>query len=325
MRKPGKEIWSLTLVAVGYMLVFETLYNWLRYHDPAPYRDVLDFLKSSWANLVPIWVMCVLIWGVVWHIPIHGKTWLKVSVDLLVTVAVMVLVNILVEVVTPWHVEWAGAAFNTLFIFLGISVYYYIVQYRETLEKEALAREETLRYRYDALKAHVNPHFLFNSLNILSSLVTIDAVASRKFIISLSRLYRYIMAKESCETVTVEEELSFLRNYIEVLEMRYGDNLRVNILVDEGCEQRQLIPYTMQLLMENVIKHNIISGHSPMVVTVSIGVDGLLFSNPIRLKSAETVSKIGIRYLTNLYALHGREFSVERKDGMFTVIAPYLN
>lgn len=318
-----KRILALTGISAIYTVVFQMFYNWIRYATPWPYEDLTNFFTSSLANFIPFWVLCVLVWCIVWHIPVSGKTWLKIGVDLILTSLALIAENLALDAIF-YGVEWGGTVFNAIFIFLGVNIYYYVTKYTESLRMEAMAREQMLHYRYDALKAHVNPHFLFNSLNILSSLIVIDIESSRKFIISLSRLYRYIMSKENCDSVKVDEEISFLRNYIEVLQIRYGGNLNVSLKIADGVEDRKIIPYTMQLLMENVIKHNIISAHAPMQVDITVGEDGITFDNIINPKESESVSHIGIRYLTKLYELNGRSFTAVKEGNLFKIKLQYI-
>ncbi len=201
-------------------------------------------------------------------------------------------------------------------------VYYFKRLSRAQRETEE-ARLQSLKYQYDALKSQINPHFLFNSLNLLYSLISIDTVRSKQFIRELSQMYRYVMAQQNCERVSVAEEFKFLSSYVSILSMRYNNKFSVEI---EGVpdDSRQLIPFTMQLLIENVTKHNVITTKLPMKVSIQIGTDEITVSNPIYPKDADSASHIGLNYLTRLYAAQKRVFSVENTGKQFIAHVHYL-
>lgn len=297
----------------------------MRYYTPWPYETVEQVLFSSTMNFIPIWVMAMSIWCIVWVVPSPKKISLKIVEAIALTAVAFVAVNFLFTWITGFSVEWGGTAFNATFLLLGIMTQYYVSKYTNSIQQEAQAREEALRYRYEALRAHIDPHFLFNSLNILSSLIVVNPEASQDFIISLSRLYRYVMSKESQEKVTVEDELNFLNNYIDILAIRYGHNLKVDIEVARGVENRLLIPFTLQLLMENVIKHNVISSSNPMLVKVFVEENGITVENPIKLLKTEVSSNVGGKYLSKLYHLHGASFETYRKENCFKAKLTYLS
>ncbi len=317
---------KVTAAAVLYFLIFQIFYNWMRWYTPWAYEDVEILVRSMLFNLLPILANFYLIYIIVFSNTKFKRAWVKITVDVILTTTILVSINFLFMYFTGRGVDWGGAFFNGIMILLGVETYYYVINYNATMREKAEAREEALLYRYDALKAQIDPHFLFNSLNILSSLIDVDSKKSKEFLVALSRIYRYIMACQNEDRVTVEEEFSFLKYYIDILEMRYAGRLTVKVEVESPrALQRQIIPYTLQLLMENVCKHNVISPRHPMTVDIIVGEDEITFANPIVPKQAETVSRVGIRYLTNLYSLNKREFRIERENGRFTVFVPYID
>lgn len=146
----------------------------MRYLTPWPY----DFLDQIWLsftlNFIPMWILASLIWLIVWKVPSPHKISLKILTDALLTICTFIGINFLFIFFTGRNVEWGGTAFNATFLYLGIISHYYVNKYTTSIKLEAKAREEALRYRYDALRAHIDPHFLFNSLNILSSLIVVN-------------------------------------------------------------------------------------------------------------------------------------------------------
>lgn len=252
---------------------------------------------------------------------------LKICADVALSIAAACLVNWLYLFILGAFrgavVDWGGTILNDIIILLGVEMVYYFTRLSKARQETEEARMQAIQYKYDALKSQINPHFLFNSLNLLYSLVSIDTVRSKHFIRELSRMYRYIMAQQNRECVSVAEEFDFLASYVSVLEMRYNNKFRVSIHGEPDAD-RYLIPFTMQLLIENVTKHNAITAKSPMDVSIDISENEITISNPIYPRETESVSHIGLRYLTQLYASQGKVFHVEKRDRRFTAFVPYI-
>ncbi|MGN0205670.1 MAG: sensor histidine kinase, partial [Muribaculaceae bacterium] len=220
-------------------------------------------------------------------------------------------------------VDWAGTILNDIIILMGVEMVYYFRRLSKARQEAEEARLLAVQYRYDALKSQINPHFLFNSLNLLYSLVSIDTVRSKHFIRELSRMYRYIMAQQNRECVSVAEEFDFLTSYVSVLEMRYNNKFKVKI-EGQPASDRYIIPFTMQLLIENITKHNAITAKSPMDVTIAITEEEIVISNPVYPRETESVSHFGLRYISQLYGSHGKVFRVEKDNNKFTAHVPIL-
>lgn len=255
---------------------------------------------------------------------------LKIVVDFIMSMIGVSMVNGLYFIVygyiynrTDFTVDWAGTILNGIIILMGIELVYYFKHLVRSREETEEARRKALQYRYDSLKAQVNPHFLFNSLNLLHSLVSIDQAQSKSFIYSLASMYRYILAKHNTDKVDAKEEFEFLDSYISVLDMRYDDKLKVSIN-GELSEGKQLIPFTLQLLIENVTKHNIISAKKPMSVNIHIKENEIIVSNPIIRSHTVNRGGFGLEYLKELYAAYGRNFRIDNDGETFTAHVPLL-
>ena len=167
------------------------------------------------------------------------------------------------------------------------------------LEKQQLVNEISL------LKTQVNPHFLFNSLSILSSLVRIDPDLSERFIDQLSRSYRYILEQKEESLVTLRTELSFIESYAFLLKIRFENkfNLEINI-PDDVLDKFKIAPLTLPLLIENAVKHNRMSVSEPLVISISIENDVLVVKNKLQPRSTEYRSTgVGLQNIMNRYAL----------------------
>ncbi|AUD05810.1 sensor histidine kinase [Spirosoma pollinicola] len=192
----------------------------------------------------------------------------------------------------------------------------------ERLEKEAVQAQ------FDALKNQVNPHFLFNSLSILSSLVDTDTKLAGQFINRLSKAYRYILEQRDNEQVSLRTELDFIAAYTFLLTLRFEDKLFVSIEVSQEARDRYSIaPLTLQLLLENAVKHNRLSEEEPLQVRISLDGDYLRVTNPIHPRpDLEPSTRIGLQNITNRYRLlTPQPVWVGEENGTFVVKLPLLS
>ena len=205
-------------------------------------------------------------------------------------------------------------------------VYLVRAQYREKVtdvENESL-RAENLTSRYEALKTQMDPHFLFNSLNTLKSLIDIDTDKAEDFVHQLSTVLRYTLKNE--EVVTLAKELDCVRSYCQMMKIRYGDNLIFDSRIDhEKYDYYLVLPLSIQGLIENAIKHNVISSKQPLTVHLATNDDNkLIISNKIQPKiGKEEGSGIGLANLVERYRIKWNENVEIFDDGTnFTVTLP---
>ena len=192
----------------------------------------------------------------------------------------------------------------------------------EQLKREA-AQAQML-----ALKNQVNPHFLFNSLNILSSLVEIDPKLSVQFISRLSKAFRYVLEHPETELVTLKTELEFLDSYTFLLNIRFDEKLQViQTVTHEQANQYLIAPLTLQILLENVVKHNQMSTEQPLTVSIYVAGDQLIVSNPILLRpSPQTSTGMGLQNIKNRYRLlTDKTVEAAEENGFFVVKIPLLS
>ena len=187
--------------------------------------------------------------------------------------------------------------------------------------------KETVRAQFDALKNQVNPHFLFNSLSILSSLVDTDPRLAGEFINQLAKAYRYVLEQQDNEQVSLRTELDFIESYVFLLSLRFEDKLFIAIDVPQEARDRyRIAPLSLQLLVENAVKHNRLSEEEPLRVRIGLDGDYLQVSNPLLPRPDRDVSTaIGLRNITNRYSLlTTRPVRVGETDGSFIVQLPLL-
>ncbi|WFE84047.1 sensor histidine kinase [Parabacteroides chongii] len=194
-----------------------------------------------------------------------------------------------------------------------------------SVENEQL-RSENLVNQFEALKNQLNPHMLFNSLNTLRSLIRETPDKAQDYLQELSRVLRYTLQGNECMSVTLREEMEFVSAYNFLLKMRYEDNLEFDIRIEEEAETLQLPPMSVQLLIENAVKHNEISNRHPLVIRVCTTGKQLTVSNPIqRKKTASGGLQIGLANLAKRYSLlFKEEIEVREDNNTFIVTIPLI-
>ena len=236
------------------------------------------------------------------------------------------------RVIPPFYRTWWFYGLSALLlagIAFGIYDYRRKVRMRmEAMQARAVALEkQQLLNEIALLKTQVNPHFLFNSLSILSSLVRVNADLSEQFIDQLSRSYRYILEQKEQSLVTLRTELDFIRSYIFLLKIRFEHKLDVQIQVEEnGLDLYRIAPLTLQLLLENAVKHNRMSGREPLLIRVVQKEDWLEVRNPFRPRGEAVYSTgVGLQNIINRYALlTGRPVWAGECEDQFLVKIPLL-
>jgi len=228
-----------------------------------------------------------------------------------------------------------GRANYSLTFVISISIFYLILNRKSqsrirTMEIQAqqLTKENALA-QFEALKNQVSPHFLFNSLSILSSLVHVDVNLSEKFIDQLSKAYRYILEQKDNDTVSLKTELDFLNSYAFLLKIRFENKFDVKVSVaDHDAGRYRVAPLTLQLLIENSVKHNRMSEKEPLVVMIFVEDNYLVVINPVRprteLEKAASTG-IGLANIKNRYQLLTKiPVKIEQNQQLFTVKIPLI-
>ena len=189
--------------------------------------------------------------------------------------------------------------------------------------KRQIENEKAI-YQFEALKNQINPHFLCNSLNVLSSLAYQDAEKTNLFTKKLSNVYRYLLTTHDRPTVTLQEELQFVDSYLYLEQIRFGDTLQVFIENDKKHQDKAIIPASLQMLVENALKHNISTSKSPLIIYITINKGGVTVSNNIQLRSYVTKNGMGLNNLRKQYSLYDKEVLITEIKTNFIVKLPYI-
>lgn len=224
---------------------------------------------------------------------------------------------------------------NTSITVLALMAAYYLAANRRVYERlqQAVINEERLekenaKAHFNALKNQVSPHFLFNNFSVLTTLVETDQELSVQFINQLSKAYRYILEKSEYDSIKLATEMEFLETYMFLLMIRFENKLNLDVQI--SCQEKEkysIAPLTLQLLVENAVKHNRMSASSPLLITIRVDDEYLVVSNPMQVRDLPEVStRLGLQNIVNRYKLLiNKPVMVEKDRGCFTVKVPLIS
>jgi sensor histidine kinase YesM len=202
----------------------------------------------------------------------------------------------------------------------------FLMHWKESAINAEKFEKESIKAQYESLKNQVNPHFLFNSLNALTNLVYEDQDRAAKFIKQLSDVYRYVLDTREKEVVSLAEELEFLESYLYLQEIRFGKNLIIDISLKNTVGN--IAPLAMQLLVENAIKHNVISRDEPLTIRIYEKDGYLVVENNLqkRINPEENLSGLGLQNIQKRYSfLTSKKVVIDEGSGTFIVRLPVIN
>ena len=259
----------------------------------------------------------------------RNQSWKRNKWWLLVAIAVIFGLRVLIDFTFTGNFLRESSALGILIIVTVLSLAY-MVNFAINMQREA-AQQRTRRhqaeFRYMTLKHQVNPHFLFNCLNVLDSIVQEGTRGEASaYIQKMAAIYRYLMQQEGKRLVPVAEELAFGRTYRDLMGIRFPEGLEVEDRIGDDAPAGFIVPCTIQLLLENALKHNAISPENPLVITLSCDGQALTVRNKLIPKASKRPSTgIGLQYIRNQYRdIAAAEILVEKTQDSFAVTVPIL-
>ena len=194
-----------------------------------------------------------------------------------------------------------GIIINT-FVVSILEGYYYFKQWKKSLVQTEQLKRENIQSQFEALKNQIDPHFLFNSMNTVYSLIDTHPDKAKEFISKFSKTYRHLLDVKEKVVVSLKEEIEFLNSYIFLQKIRHEGNLEISINIDALKLNNYIPPLSLQMLVENAIKHNIISENKPLKIKIFNNNDSLIVKNNLQPKdSINESTKIGLNNLTERY------------------------
>ena len=302
--------WILLLIAIGNGIMLITLQG-------APYTIDMFFLASLNSVLVGGSFMIglklivqMLDKQVQWlHYPLK-RLIAQVLITLLFSIVIIVVTILLtalfsgVKITSASFYEQASfmAKVAFLFVFVGSllsNTVLFFKNWKESAVQQEFLKRQQLALQYETLKSQVNPHFLFNNLNSLTSLINSNPDKAIDFVKKLSEVYRYVLDQKNHEFAALSDELKFVESFVYLHKIRFGDNLQVQI--DVNPQHYKVIPLSVQLLVENAIKHNEISDQKPLSIRIYSKDDYLVVENKLQKKSGSEGSGTGLQNISARY------------------------
>ncbi len=243
---------------------------------------------------------------------------IELALTSLIAISIIILVNLLSHYyIHPKHSlsaylfdsGVAGLAINLLMVVLYESLEIF-KQWKVGLIRNQEIEKEKIRFKYEVLKNQVNPHFLFNSLNVLTSLIPSDPDKAEQFTYQLSRIYQYVLDTKDIPLVKLEQEIRFIKTYFNLLQTRFADAIQLEVDLDQDKLQEQMPPLTLQLLLENAIKHNNIGAKHPLKVNIHMDANDrhLIIRNNIQQRQFSPPSNgLGLKTITERYRMLCKE------------------
>ncbi|WP_165930069.1 histidine kinase [Flavobacterium sandaracinum] len=214
----------------------------------------------------------------------------------------------------------------TFFVTLSVHAIAFYKAYNENKVKEQKIIAGTANAKFESLKNQIDPHFLFNSLNVLSSLIEENPENAQRFTTSLSKIYRYVLEQKDKELVSVAEELAFAKTYMNLLKMRFENSLFYEMPTTEISAEAKVVPLSLQLLLENTVKHNVVSEQRPLHIRICVEGDYLAVQNDYQKKEVlQERQGVGLQNIINRYGIiTKRKVLIVQNEKTFTVKIPIL-
>lgn len=328
--------WILILIGViSFLALFIVLLDTI-----APQSEfiLVNFIRNMSTSIPFAILIAVIDYKLV--IIINKSEWLikKVLLRILVeSIALILLAVIFVIIgnVLLFFIEgsdWLGYLSSTKFrisataaILINIFTVTFIEFFVQVKRNDTL-QKEILKMQYAQLKSQINPHFLFNSLNILTSLIHKNSEQAVHYTQKLSQIYRYVLTQDTKELTYIADELEFIETYVEVLRIRYGDVILCNIDVSNTDSELFIPPMSLQLLVENAVKHNSLTVKNPLIIDIKVQEENLVVSNNIIPRTrVEDSTGIGLKNLEQKYKIISeRSIKIDKTNSEFKVILPVL-
>jgi len=255
----------------------------------------------------------------------------------LLTIIVVFVINIIgnliynnFEIVETLKSSFRQAVFSSWFS-MTISTTVYIVLLIRRKDKIEVTQQKDIAVKatasFETLKNQLDPHFLFNSLNVLSSLIEENPKKAQEFTVALSKIYRYVLDQKDKNLISVEEELNFAKLYVSLLKMRFEDAIIINFHTDIDINDFRIVPLSLQLLLENAIKHNIISDQKPLQIDIFKEDNYLVVQNSYQKKQTfEKSAGIGLQNIIQRYNLVSNlEINIQQTNEHYIVKLPLIS
>jgi len=312
---------NFSLKSIGYTLLISAMYSFgLGFTQGI----INDSLSNKWD----------------WIEHTNTRIWAGIVTTVLYTVPVVLLIDYVNFIVISGHNAdrfFSGRSLwqHVFYIILsfGVSAFLhargFMIQWKNSVKQESTKQEivaKTETAKFESLKNQLDPHFLFNSLNVLTSLIGENPQQAERFTTKLSKVYRYVLEQRNKDLVPIEEELKFAKTYMELLGMRFEEAVQFNIPETISNNELKIVPLSLQLLLENAVKHNVVSTSKPLTIHIYEEGSYLIIANNVNPKEAIGKStKVGLQNIADRYGLiTDKGVKIENNNKIFKVSLPLL-
>jgi two-component system, LytTR family, sensor kinase len=244
------------------------------------------------------------------------------------TVAYFIMPFNLTTVLLPMKLLMMFAFRINLFLNVLNVIYWYINQLEKTQIEAEKFKKISTQAQLQAVRNQVNPHFLFNNLSVLTALIPLDTNASVEFVRQFSKVYRYVLKSHEKELMELDTELDFIDSYLYLLKKRFGESLKISVQVDEEVRQHYIVPMALQMLVENAVKHNVVSKNKPLQINIFTEDDQLLIlQNNLQRKEVNEMesTQFGLSNISQRYEfLTHKPIVIQENEKYFTVKLPII-
>ena len=312
---------NFSFKAIGYTLLISAMYSFgLGFIQGI----INDSLSNKWD----------------WIEHTNTRIWAGIVTTVLYTVPVVLLIDYVNFIVISGHnidrffsgrYLWQHVFY--IILSFGVSAFIhargFMIQWKNSVKQESTKQEivaKTETAKFESLKNQLDPHFLFNSLNVLTSLIGENPSQAERFTTKLSKVYRYVLEQRNKDLVPIEEELKFAKTYMELLGMRFEEAVQFNIPDNISNNELKIVPLSLQLLLENAVKHNVVSTSKPLTINIYEEGSYLMITNNVNPKEAIGKStKIGLQNIADRYGLiTDKGVKIENNNKTFKVSLPLL-
>lgn len=217
---------------------------------------------------------------------------------------------------------------GAIIFFIDMGLYealHLFVELKDAKIQEERLKKENVSNQLHNLKHQISPHFLFNSLNTLVYLIDTDKETSKEFVYLLSRVYKRVLEYSNTDLITLKDELNHVKDYVGLLEKRFGNNLNVEFRITNDITEKRVVPLCIQAAIENAIKHNIISRKNPLHISVYSANEYLIIKNNLQIKMKSNAEGMGLRTIKNHYKLlTSKEIIISKTPECFELKLPLI-
>ena len=276
------------------------------------YNSILTFAGSVIVAYADLTVIRFLNTRLLWKDAAVSRVVVQLILTLVIAAVIAVIITFTANSINPYTSKLKAVIVDNVLILSIINIllmitleaWIFFIEGNRSARKAELLEKELIKIRFETLKNQLNPHFMFNSLNVLSGLINRDTKKAQKFIDEFSLIYRYALETLEKQVVSLKDELEFVKSYIYLQELRYGENLQFDITLNADLSEYLVPPLSLQVLAENAIKHNIINKDKPLAISIYSENKCIVVRNNYQLKQNIRPGKgIGQENLAKRYAM----------------------